>query len=135
MSTPKASVTRPEHLIPGAVYRIRGSEGGMDIPPQAVRVESMVKFRSILDPGHVEVTWFSDLGDQGKHKQRGLLFLTEINIPEHGLHDRHLERIPYEELARAAEEMIAENRKQEYTEMATDDEEYQRMRNGRFNAD
>jgi len=133
MSTPKVSVTRPEHLVPGGVYRLFGSEEGKNIPPQAIRVESSVKYRGILDTGHVEVTWFTDLGVQGKHKHRGLLFLSEVNIPEHGHHDRHLERVSSEELARAAQEMMGENRKQEYTEMATDDEDYQNMLNGRTN--
>ena len=51
MSTPRVSVTKAEHLVPGAVYRVRGTAGGKDIPPQAVRVESSPEFRSIVDPG------------------------------------------------------------------------------------
>ena len=125
MSTPRVSVTKAEHLVPGAVYRVRGTAGGRDIPPQAVRVESSPEFRSIVDPGHVWVTFFTDLGDQGRHIHRGILFLGDVNIPEHGDHDRHLERISDKELQVAAKQMAAENMHQEYTEMVTDDAVYQ----------
>jgi hypothetical protein len=133
MSTPKVSVTKAEHLVPGAVYRVVGTSEGKPIPPQAVRVETKPVFRSIVDPGHVEVTFFTNLGTQGTHTYRGVMWLTEVNIPEHGKHDRHLERVSDEELGIAAKQMRAENRKQEYTEMVVDDPVYQKLIKGMGN--
>ena len=50
-----------------------------------------------------------------------MLPLHEVNIPEHGQHDRHLERIP-DELLGAAAAMEAENMDQDYTERVVDDD-------------
>ena len=121
MSTPRVTVTRPEQLEPGACYRVRGTVDGCEIPPQVVRVESAVEFVSALGVGHCVVTFFTDLGAMGKHTHRAMLPLHEVNIPEHGQHDRHLERIP-DELLGAAAAMEAENMDQDYTERVVDDD-------------
>ncbi len=121
MSTPRVAVTRPEQLEPGACYRVRGTVDGCEIPPQVVRVESAVEFVSVLGVGHCVVTFFTDLGAMGRHTHRAMLPLHEVNIPEHGQHDRHLERIP-DELLGAAAAMEAENMDQDYTERVVDDD-------------
>ncbi len=111
----RVGVTRLSQIKVGCVYLLRGTEGGFEIPPQAVRVEGGVEYRSLADVGHLPVTLWSDMGLYGKVCFRTLLGLDEVNIPEHGDHDRHLHRVP-DGVARMFGLLREDNWKQDYGE-------------------
>ena len=115
----RVSVTRADQIILGKVYQVVGTDGmGVSIPPQILQVDSPVIYRSVMDVGYFRASFWTDLGSvQGKHFHPNMLVpLESVNIPEHGSHDRHLERID-DRLAEAHGLMKRENRKQDYTEM------------------
>jgi hypothetical protein len=114
----RVSVTRADQIEMGRIYQVVGTDGfGVDIPPQIIRVGTPVIYRSILDVGYIRADFWTDLGAQGKHFHPGMLVpLDAINIPEHGLHDRHLRRID-DRLAVAHGLMKKANIIQDYTEM------------------
>ena len=116
--------TRPTHLEVGILYLLRGTvfnrpveklDRELPIPPQLVRIEG----KPVLDMvgvGHVPVTLYVDMGRMGKAHFKTLLGLDQVNIPPHGMHNRHLERIP-DDLAWAFGVLEEDNRKQDYREM------------------
>ena len=118
------SPVRADQIDVGALYRIVGTvqnKGGVTdatliIPPQMVRVEGKAVFRDVFDVGYIPVTLWSDMGSMGKCCFKTILPLDTVNVPPHGLHDRHLERIP-DDIARAFGLLKEENRKDDYTEM------------------
>ncbi len=113
----RRAVTDEGQLEVGAVYRVVGTcDGNLDVPTQLVRIESRPRQRSIVGVPYVEVLFFANLGSLGKVSHRNLMFLDTVNIPEHGMHDRHLERLP-DHLAEAAGLLATEQRKQDYGEM------------------
>ena len=113
----RRAVTDEGQLEVGAVYRIVGTcDGSLDVPTQLVRIESLPRKRSVVGISYVEVLFFANLGSLGKVSHRNLMFLDTVNIPEHGMHDRHLERLP-DHLAEAAGLLATEQRKQDYGEM------------------
>ena len=115
----RISVTRADQIEQGRIYRVVGTDGsGVDIPPQIIRVETPVIYRSLLDVGYIKASFWTDLGAaQGKHFHPNMLVpLDAINVPEHGMHDRHLERVD-DRLAEAMGLMKKANRVQDYSEM------------------
>ena len=125
----RVSIGRADQIRAGQVYVIRGTEmmpesdgnGGWQmrrkaLPPQFVLARTDVVFRSATDIGHIRCVLVSDLGGMGTVFFETMLGMDEVNIPEHGMHDHHLERVPAG-MARAYGLMREDNRKQDYEEM------------------
>lgn len=114
----RVAITRVSQISVGSFYRIVGTDSsGLPIPPQVVRIETPVHYRSVVAPGSCKVSLWADCGAQGRLFQPGgILHMDQVNIPEHGLHDRHLEKVP-DELSRAVGAMAEQNAEQDYAEM------------------
>ena len=103
----RVSITRYDQVKAGEVYVIRGTSvmpeedgaGGFvlrrkDMPPQLVVCHTPVIFRSVTDVGYCNVTLYVDMGSMGKVSFDTVLGMDQVNIPEMGVHDHHLERVP-----------------------------------------
>lgn len=137
----QTSVMRVSQIVVGAYYMIVGTDLVPDkdkagnfkkdaeghlvftrkpVPPQGVRI--------LTAPHHgqfsvsCKVEFFCDQGflEGGVLNYVTHLDLSDVNIPEHGSHDRHLERIPDATVAVAKKKMKAMNQKQNYLEQQAD---------------
>ena len=92
------SVTRAEHIEPSAFYLLCGTTDGgkIPIPPQVIQVRTNLFARTMLEVPTFEATiWLNPGPDLPKiAPQKITIGLWDVNIPEHGTHDRHLRRIP-----------------------------------------
>lgn len=96
MNIRTVSVTRSEHIEPSAYYLLCGTSGGVPIPPQVVQVRTRPRTYTMLSEPTFDATiWLNPGPDLPKiAPQRITMGLSDVNIPEHGAHDRHLRRIP-----------------------------------------
>jgi|TARA_R100001530_G_C4178574_1_gene118779 hypothetical protein len=88
------SVTRESQLEVGAWYKIVGTtSSGFELPPQAFLLEE--KYLPLTTVGDRWVKGYMVWGSAGKmfHVEDHKIQLHEVNVPEHGLHDIHLERV------------------------------------------
>ena len=91
---PTVSVVRPSQLEVGAYYLIKGNDHRfLPIPPQVFRLEQKVIY-SLLGEGYVVGTLWWQMLNQAKMEPNHQLTLYQINVPDRGLSDIHLERIP-----------------------------------------
>lgn len=91
---PTVSVVRPSQLEVGAYYLIKGNDHrSMPIPPQVFRLEKTV-IHSLLGEGYVVGTLWWRMFNQARVEPNHQLTLYQINVPDRGLSDIHLERIP-----------------------------------------
>ena len=117
----------------GAVYQVKGTTLAVDkdkygnpirkdgvilftrkpIPPQLVVIMSPPTLQA------VKVHFYCDDGVQPFEYQT-VLPLDEVNIPENGLTDRYLERIPDATVLSALKKLGLQNKQQNYMEMAMD---------------
>jgi len=87
-------VQRESQLEEGAWYLIRGStSAGFELPPQVFLLEE-----KHLPPSGVGESWirgFMVWGCAGQtfHLEDHKIPLLQVNVPEHGEHDVHLERV------------------------------------------
>lgn len=122
-------VTREDQVIEGAFYVIRGTVKNPDanrnpylddstpLPPQLVQVTSGVLRDHEMGQPYVQVRMWIDLGEMGKHYYpETYLPLWDVNVPENGNNDHHLERVP-DRLAEAFGVLDDQNRKADYGEM------------------
>jgi len=125
----RVSITRYDQVKAGEVYVIRGTSvmpeedgaGGFvlrrkDMPPQLVVCHTPVIFRSVTDVGYCNVTLYVDMGSMGKVSFDTVLGMDQVNIPEMGVHDHHLERVP-RGLAKAFGVLEEDNKSLDYKEM------------------
>lgn len=121
------SVTRAEHIEPGAFYLICGTTlgGKVPIPPQVIQARTKPFARTLLEEPTFEATiWINAGPDMPRIAPQTIcVCLKEVNIPEHGLHDRHLRRIS-DDFMRMLEKLSF------YQDIATDLSMY-KGRNGR----
>ena len=129
-------VVRADQIEAGGVYRIVGTtlvpdedkfgniiEGSFSkkpIPPQVAIVTDEVTYYSQQDIGHVKIYLYADAGFQGSQGFHTILGLDQVNVPEHGRHDIHLERVPETKVQEWVALLKRMNRKQDYTEEAMD---------------
>lgn len=94
VSIPTVSVVRPSQLELGAYYLIKGTDHALlPIPPQVFRLEGKV-IHSLLGEGYVTGTLWWRMWNTARMEQNHQLTLYQINVPDRGLSDIHLERIP-----------------------------------------
>lgn len=95
MSVRTVSVTRVSQLEVGAYYVIKGTgRGKFPLPPQVLLLEEKDIHPTLTGVGHVRGTlWWRMWGKKVGVSRHHLLTLYELNIPEHGQHDIHLERV------------------------------------------
>ena len=115
-------------LAVDGVYMIRGTTLSVDkdkygnalktfsrhpIPPQLV---------VILSPPSQTSCWVYFWCDDGVEPfgYKVLMPLSDVNIPEHGQHDRYLEKIPDATVLSGMHRMEQQNREQNYMEMSMD---------------
>lgn len=120
-SDSRVSITSAGQIEVGGVYVIRGTEVGPGgrrnaVPPQLVVSLTPVIYRSFVDVGYIRCELYADMGSIGRVSWVTMLGMDQVNIPEHGDHDRHLERVP-QGVARAFGMLRGDNRKQDYEEM------------------
>lgn len=116
----RISPTQASHLEVGALYRFTGTaDGVLRVPPQLVRIEGPVRGGGLAGMWVPVTQWVIITDEMGNARHtkcwQGTLALDQVNIPEHGLHDRHLVRVR-DDIARAFGLMRAEERKQAYLE-------------------
>jgi hypothetical protein len=119
----RISITRPEQIEVGGVYVLRGTVVGPgwrrnSIPAQLVVARTPVIYRSVVDVGYMRCILYVDMGGMGRMVYETALGMDQVNIPEHGAHDHHLERVP-QGLQRAFGILRGDNREQDYEEMIT----------------
>ena len=94
VSIPTVSVVRPSQLELGAYYLIKGNDHlFLPIPPQVFRLERKMIY-SELGEGWISGTLWWRMWNQGRMEKDHQLTLYQINVPDRGLSDIHLERIP-----------------------------------------
>ncbi len=94
VTIPTVSVSRPSQLQLGAYYLIKGNDkAGFAIPPQVFRLEKKVIY-SLLGEGWVSGTLWWRMWNQARMEIDHKFSLYQINVPDRGLSDIHLERIP-----------------------------------------
>ena len=87
-------VTRTSQLEVGAYYLIRGTgRGKFPLPPQVFRLLQKDIHPTLTGVGHIKGTLWWRCWNRVEVSSDHLLTLYELNIPEHGQHDIHLERI------------------------------------------
>lgn len=122
-----ATVSDASHLELGVFYLLCGTSAGVPIPPQVVQVITKPTSVSLLEAPTFEVWMWLNAGPDLPRigPERTQMSLYDVNIPEHGQHDRHLRRVP-DDLVKAMERLAA---LKFYQDIATDVSMY-RMRNG-----
>ena len=129
-------VVRADQIVAGGVYRVVGTTLVPDedrygniiensfsrkpMPPQIVIAQGPVQHFSSHDIGHVPVFLYADAGFQGTHGFHTILGLDQVNIPEHGNHDIHLERVPDTTVQEWVVLLKRMNRESNYTEEIMD---------------
>jgi len=93
---PTVSVTRPSQLEVGAYYLIKGTDNysKLPLPPQVIRVEEIFHNPMALDGGYLTGTLWWRMWHTERVVHHHILPLKQINLPEQGKSDIHLERIP-----------------------------------------
>ena len=129
-------VVRADQIVAGGVYRIVGTTLVPDedkfgniidnsfskkpIPPQVAIITDEVVYHSEQDVGHVKIYLYADSGFQGSQGFHTILGLDQVNVPEHGRHDIHLERVPDAKVQEWVALLKRMNKKSNYTEEAMD---------------
>lgn len=92
VAIPTVSVRQAGQLVEGAWYVIKGTNAGKPLPPQVFQLVKIHPPRTFLGDVSVEgwVFWHM-LGI--RKREWTSLSLKDVNIPEHGEHDIHLERV------------------------------------------
>lgn len=131
MNLTTVSVTRASQVEPGVFYLVCGTTGGgkLPIPPQLIQVISRPVSRTLLGDAMFDVQMWIDGGPGCRIAQTVTMGLWDVNVPEHGLHDRHLRRVS-DEVVTAVKELNGLNRKIRYEDLARDLSMY-RGKNGR----
>jgi hypothetical protein len=93
------SVRTVAQLEEGAWYAVVGTDSsGLPLPPQVFLLEEKHTSPTVAGAVRVVGTLRAHLGDRiWVYKDRDF-FPSQINIPEHGLHDIHFERIKMEDV-------------------------------------
>lgn len=111
----KGTTLRPDKDRFGNFVRVRGEVTftRKPIPPQLVVI--------IRPPTltYVAVHYYCDDGVRSIERD-GILSLSDVNIPETGDDDRHLERIPDATIMSGMKKLSQMNREQNYMEMSMD---------------
>ena len=122
------AITRPSQLEVGAFYQIVGSTFHPDAERSRLDDRTMIPYQMVQVTGppwqdhflgdlQVPCRLWIDADTLGKHYfPDHVLPLSDVNVPEHGLHDKHLERIP-DEFVKAAGVLREANRQQSYAEI------------------
>ena len=125
--------TKPSHIQVGAFYQIVGTiantqpeailrarkaDATIKLPPQMVQVQSPIRYDP-LGQGCFDAILWCDCGEWFKSTPmmwRTVVHLHQVNVPEHGLHDHHLERIG-DEYTAGLKKLVEQNAKDDYGEM------------------
>lgn len=93
---PTVSVSRPSQLEVGAYYFLKGTDprSGLPLPPQVVRVEQVFYNPIEWAGGYIIGTLWWRMWNQEKVEYNHFIPLHQINVPDQGNSDIHLERIP-----------------------------------------
>ena len=93
MNIHTVAVARVSQLEVGGYYLIRGTMRGWPVPPQVLHLERKELHPTLTGVGHISGTLWWRMWDRIGVAHNHLLTLYELNIPEHGAHSVHLERI------------------------------------------
>ena len=98
---PTISVAHLAQLQVGAYYAIKGTYRGYPLPPQVFFLQRLIRGRTIFGQQTIGgLIFWHMLGIQ--RCEPATLTLDDVNIPEHGIHDIHLERVPDQLVQRLA---------------------------------
>ncbi len=121
-------ITRESQIEVGKFYTIRGKIvhpdaeiHGIDtmtiLPYQLIQPTTEIFRTGTLDIGTFKCRRWTHYGEWGAEFEKDVYIdLFDINIPEHGQHDIHLERAS-ENFAEAFQQMCQDNMKQDYGEI------------------
>ena len=87
------SGSRVSQLEVGAYYIVKGTRHGLPITPQVLYLQEKEIHPTFLGEGHMKGILFWRMWDKVGKIENHLITLKEVNIPEHGEHDIHLERV------------------------------------------
>lgn len=108
ITTQSFFVRSTDQIEVGAFYQIIGTitnpdakfrpwlDDRLPLPPQFIQVSGPVVYAENEEP-YIPCTLFVDVGEAKEHKPymiKSALRLHEVNIPEHGVHDHHLVKVP-----------------------------------------
>lgn len=117
-------------LVVGSAYMVKGTSltidkdkyGNVTQPESFTRKPIPPQMIVVLSPpvnNLCAVHFFCDDG-VAPFDYKTILPLEDVNVPEHGQHDRYLEKIPDTTVAAAMRKMEEKNREQNYMEMSMD---------------
>jgi hypothetical protein len=93
------SVKRVAQLDEGAWYAVKGTDSsGLPLPPQVYLLEEKHMVPTAMGFDRIVGTLRAHMGDKIWVYKDRTFFPSQINIPEHGLHDIHLERMRMEDV-------------------------------------
>lgn len=93
------SVNRAAQLVEGEWYAVKGTDGsGLPLPPQVYQLEEKHVLPTGLGLERILGTLRAHLGDRIWIYRNREFYPSQVNIPEHGLHDIHLERMRMEDV-------------------------------------